>query len=59
MKPKISVIIDEELEKSLRLFQAELIKRSQKSVSFSDAVKQVLKTGMKQIKQNTYVKEVA
>ena len=49
MTVKISVLIDEKLENSLRVFQADLIKRSKKSVSFSDAVNQVLKEGMHSI----------
>ena len=49
MNSKISVIIDKNLVKNLRFFQAELIKQSGKSVSFSDAVNLVLTTGMQYV----------
>lgn len=51
MSVKISVLIDEKLEDSLRLFQAELIKKTRKSVSFSDTVNQVLNEGIHQIRK--------
>lgn len=49
MKIKISVLIDEKLDSDLRLYQADLIKKSRKSVSFSDAVNHVLNEGMQHV----------
>lgn len=49
MTVKISVLIDEKLDNFLRLYQAELIKKSKKSISFSDTVNQILKEGVQQI----------
>ena len=46
MNVKISVLIDEKLENNLRILQANLIKKSKKSVSFSDTVNQVLNKGI-------------
>ena len=49
MKIKISVMIEEELDNNLRLYQSDLIRKSKKSVSFSDTVNHVILEGMQQI----------
>lgn len=49
MKTKISVMIDEKIDNYLRLYQSELIRKSKKSVSFSDAVNQVILEGIHKI----------
>ena len=49
MKIKISVMIEEELDNNLRLYQSDLIRKSKKSVSFSDAVNQVILEGIHKI----------
>ncbi len=53
MNVKISVLIDEKLETSLRILQANLIKKSKKSVSFSDTVNQVLNEGIQHFNKNS------
>lgn len=53
MKIKISVLIDEKLDNDLRLYQSDLIRKSKKSVSFSDTVNHVIIEGMQHIKNKS------
>ena len=43
---RITIAIDTEIEKKLRTMQAELIKKTNKSVSFSKVLNDVLKEGL-------------
>lgn len=43
---KITISLDKDLEKKLRLLQAKLIKESAKSVSFSQTVSKVIELGL-------------
>ncbi len=43
---RITIAIDTEIEKKLRTMQAELIKKTNKSVSFSHVLNNILKEGL-------------
>ncbi len=43
---RITIAIDTEIEKELRTMQAELIKKTNKSVSFSKVLNDILKKGL-------------
>ena len=47
---RITIAIDTELEKELRTMQAELIKKTNKSVSFSHVLNNILKEGLREIR---------
>lgn len=47
MRQRITIMIDNNLVKNLRLIQSKQIATSQRSVSFSDIVNQMLKKGLK------------
>lgn len=47
MRNRITIMLDAELNKKIRLRQAKSIKDSAKSVSFSDAIEDVLRAGLK------------
>jgi len=47
---RISIMLDENLEKKLRELQAKLISKSKKSVSFSQVINEVLDEGLKKRK---------
>lgn len=47
MRKRITIMLDSELEKKIRLKQAKMIKDSLGSVSFSDVLEQVVETGLK------------
>lgn len=42
-----TIVLDEDLEKKLRHLQADLIKKTDKSVSFSQVINETLKKGLK------------
>jgi len=42
-----TIVLDEDLEKKLRHLQANLIKKTDKSVSFSKVINETLKKGLK------------
>jgi hypothetical protein len=46
-KIRITIMIDEEIAKKLRLKQAKLLKKSTKSVSFSQVLNQMLRDYLK------------
>ncbi|MCZ6581666.1 MAG: hypothetical protein O6761_00625 [Thaumarchaeota archaeon] len=43
---RITIAIDTEIEKKLRIMQANLIKKTNKSVSFSHVLNNILKDGL-------------
>jgi len=47
---RITIAIDRELEKELRTMQAELIKKTNKSVSFSQVLNNILKEGLREVR---------
>ncbi len=47
MGRKITIVLDEELEKKLRLIQSKFVKNSIKSISFSHVLNMVLEEGLK------------
>lgn len=47
MSKRVTVVIDDDLDKKLRLRQAKLIQAEQGTVSFSRAVNEVLRKGLK------------
>lgn len=44
---RVSIMLDENLEKKLRKKQAKLIYRNKKAVSFSEVINEVLDAGLK------------
>jgi len=44
---RITIMLDDELAKKLRIIQAKLIKESAKSVSFSKVLNETVKQGLK------------
>jgi len=46
-RTRITIMLDAELEKKIRLRQAKLIKDSVKSVSFSYAMGEIIRAGLK------------
>jgi len=47
---RISTILDESIEKKVRVIQAKLLRRSTKSVSFSYVLNRVVENGLKKFK---------
>ena len=47
---RITIAIDTEVEKELRTMQAELIKKTNKSVSFSQVLNNILKEGLREVR---------
>ncbi len=47
MGERISIVLDDDLNKKLHDIQAKLIKESQKSVSFSAVLNDIVRTGLK------------
>ncbi len=47
---RITIAIDTEIEKKLRTMQAELIKKTNKSVSFSQVLNNILKEGLRKVR---------
>ena len=47
MVRRVSILLDDELDKKLRLKQAKLIQKSKNTVSFSKVLNDVLKEGFK------------
>ncbi len=47
MAQRITIMLDDELAKKLRILQAKLIKESTKSVSFSKVLNETVKQGLK------------
>ena len=47
MAQRITIMLDDELVKKLRIMQAKLIKESTKSVSFSKVLNEMVKQGLK------------
>ncbi len=47
MGRRITIVLDEELEKKLRLIQSKFVKNSVKSISFSHVLNLVLEEGLK------------
>ena len=47
MGERISIVLDDDLNKELHDIQAKLIKESQKSVSFSAVLNDIVRTGLK------------
>ncbi len=47
MAQRITIMLDDELAKKLRIIQAKLIKESTKSVSFSKVLNETVKQGLK------------
>ncbi len=47
MAQRITIMLDDELAKKLRIMQAKLIKESTKSVSFSKVLNETVKQGLK------------
>jgi predicted transcriptional regulator len=47
MGKRISIVLDDDLNKKLHDIQAKLIKESQKSVSFSAVLNDIVRTGLK------------
>lgn len=47
MGRRITIVLDEELEKKLRLIQSKFVKNSIKSISFSHVLNMVLEEGLK------------
>ena len=46
-KSKVTILIDKNLERTIRLIQAELIKKNSKYVSFSETADQILRKGIR------------
>jgi len=46
MYRRVTIMLDENLEKKLRKIQAKLIKNSKKSMSFSQVVNDILRIGL-------------
>ena len=46
MYRRVTIMLDENLEKKLRKIQAKLIKNSKKSISFSQVVNDILRIGL-------------
>ena len=51
---RITIAIDTEIEKKLRTMQADLIKKTNKSVSFSHVLNNILKEGLNGRKELEY-----
>ena len=47
---RITLVLDDNLEKRMRLIQAEIIKKTKKNCSFSNVANLVLEKGMKEFK---------
>jgi len=47
MTKRVTIMIDDDLDKKLRLLQAKQIKESTKSVSFSRVINEVVRNGLK------------
>ena len=47
MRQRITIMLDEDISKKIRLLQAKSIKKTTRSVSFSDTIEEVLKAGLK------------
>ena len=47
MGRRITIVLDEELEKKLRLLQSKLVKNSVKSISFSRVLNMIVEEGLK------------
>jgi len=47
MARRVTIMIDDELDKKLRLLQAKLIQKENKSISYSHVVNSMLKDSMK------------
>ena len=50
MSRRITIMIEDDLEKKLRAYQAKQIKNSNKSVSFSKVLNQAVTEGLKKMK---------
>ncbi len=47
MAIRISIMLDEDLQKKLRELQGKMISRSQKSISFSHVVNEIIRRGLR------------
>ena len=47
MAKRVTIVLDDDLDKKLRLLQAKQITKSTKSVSFSGTLNEVLRVGLK------------
>ena len=50
MSRRITIMLENDLEKKLRSYQAKLIKNSNKSISFSKVLNQAVSEGLKKMK---------
>ena len=48
MAKRITIMLDDELEKKLRLKQAKLIQKTKNTVSFSQVINEVIQKGLKE-----------
>ncbi len=58
MLQRITIMIDEDIEKILRLKQAKLIKNLKKNVSFSRVINDTLREGLKKIEKKSNEKKL-
>jgi len=47
MKKRVTIIIDEDLDKKIRAKQAKQIQQKQESVSYSQVIQELVKAGLK------------
>jgi len=50
MTKRLTILLDDDLERKLRLRQAKLIQKTRKNVSFSQVINEVLDAGLKNSK---------
>ena len=50
-KKRITILIDNEMEKKLRFLQSKMIREKNVSVSFSTVIEKILRAGLKAVEQ--------